>query len=108
MKELSQEGEFFVFTRSYALSSLLAFYAPDHPQVTVLGRGSVHGRNHLLWFNPTEHTSTNALFVTYKPASDESGFIEERFKTWETVIEADGPEGSLISIIKCYGYKGVR
>jgi len=108
LNELSQEGEVFAFTRSYALSSLLAFYAPDHPQVTVLGRGSVHGRNHILWFTPTDHTGTNALFVTYKPASAESGFIEKRFKTWETVIEADGPEESLISIIKCYGYNGIR
>ena len=108
LKELSQEGEFFAFTRSYALSSLLAFYTTDHPQVTVLGRGSVHGRNHILWFTPTDHTGTNALFVTYKPASAESGFIEKRFKTWETVIEADGPEESLISIIKCYGYNGIR
>ncbi len=108
LDKMGQEGEVFAFTRSYALSSLLAFYAPDHPQVTVLGRGSVHGRNHLLWFSPTDHTSTNALFVTFKPASAESDFIEERFKTWETVIEADGPEGSLISIIKCYGYKGIQ
>ena len=108
LEEMGQEGEVFAFTRSYALSSLLAFYAPDHPQVTVLGKGSVHGRNHLLWFNPTDHTSRNAVFVTYKPASAESGFIEKRFKTWETVIEADGPEGSLISIIKCYGFMGIQ
>ena len=51
----------FIFTRSYALSSLVAFYTPGHPEVTVLGAGSAHGRNHFLWFNPQDHIGRNAF-----------------------------------------------
>ena len=106
--EMSKEGEVFAFTRSYALSSLLAFYTPDHPEVTVLGKGSVHGRNHPLWFKPGDHTGENAVFVSYKTAASEAAFLEERFDRWETVVNSGGPEGSLISVVKCYGYKGIR
>jgi dolichol-phosphate mannosyltransferase len=108
LEGMGQEGEVFAFTRSYALSSLLAFYTPEHPEVTVLGKGSVHGRNHLLWFDPSDHIGENALFVTYKPVASEEVFIQKRFDNWETVIEAGGPEGSLVSVVKCYGYKGIR
>lgn len=108
LEEMGANGEVFAFTRSYALSSLLAFYTPKHPEVTVLGKGSVHGRNHSFWFDPARHKGMDAVFVTYKSVSAESAFIETRFDRWEAVLEADGPEGSLISVIKCYGYKGIR
>lgn len=36
LKEMEKEGPTFVFSRSYALSSLAAFYTPDNPEVTVL------------------------------------------------------------------------
>jgi len=108
IQDMDQEGEIFVFTRSYALSSLLAFYTPRHPEVTVLGKGSVHGRNHFLWFDPARHIGMNAVFVTQKPPSAESDFIEERFESWGTSMVANGPEGSMVSVIKCYGYNGIR
>lgn len=108
LEEMGPEGEVFAFTRSYALSSLLAFYTPGHPEVAVLGKGSVHGRNHSFWFDPARHKGMDAVFVTYKPVSAEIDFIEERFDSWETVIDSEGPEGSLISVIKCYGYNGIR
>jgi dolichol-phosphate mannosyltransferase len=108
LEEMEQEGELFAFTRSYALSSLMAFYTPAHPEVTVLGKGSVHGRNHLLWFNPTDHTGKNALFVSYKPVPSETDFLKQRFDSLTTVVDSGGPEGSLISVVKCYGYKGIR
>ena len=108
IEKMEQEGELFSFTRSYALSSLMAFYTPTHPEVTVLGKGSVHGRNHLLWFNPTDHTGENAVFVSYKPVSSEADFLNERFTSWTTVADSGGPEGSLISVVKCYGYRGIR
>jgi len=108
LEEMDKEGEVFAFTRSYALSSLLAFYSPSHPEVTVLGKGSVHGRNHSFWFDPALHTGENAVFVSYKPVSAESPFIEERFDRWEEVIDSEGPEGSMISVIKCYGYNGLK
>jgi dolichol-phosphate mannosyltransferase len=108
LEEMEREGEVFAFTKSYALSSLMAFYTPAHPEVTVLGKGSVHGRNHLLWFEPAEHMGRNALFVSYKPVSAEKSFIEERFDRWEAVMDSDGTEGNLISVVKCYGYKGIR
>lgn len=108
LQEMSREGEVFVFTRSYALSSLLAFYTPGHPGVTVLGKGSVHGRNHSEWFDPHQHKGMNALFVTYRKPAAEAAFIQERFDRSETVLEADGPEGSLVSVVKCYGYKGIQ
>ncbi len=76
--------------------------------MTVLGKGSVHGRNHSYWFDPARHKGMDAVFVTYKSVSAESAFIETRFDRWKAVLEADGPEGSLISVIKCYGYKGIR
>ncbi|UCG38522.1 MAG: glycosyltransferase family 39 protein, partial [bacterium] len=65
LEELAGNGPAFVFTRSYALSSLVAFYTPSHPEVTVLGGGSAHGRNHLYWFEPSEHVGRDAVFVTY-------------------------------------------
>ena len=108
LEELEKKGDAFVFTRSYALSSLAAFYTPGNPEVTVLGKGSVHGRNHLLWFDPENHEGQNAVFVSYKPVSSEKEFIEKRFRSWETVIDSDGPEGSFISVLKCYGYNGIR
>jgi dolichol-phosphate mannosyltransferase len=108
LEEMGQDGEVFAFTRSYALSSLIAFYTPSHPDVTVLGKGSVHGRNHLLWFEPAEHKGKNAVFVSYKSVSGESAFIEARFERWEAVIDSNDPDESLISVVKCYGYKGIR
>ncbi len=108
LDEMGEEGQVFAFSSSYALSSLLAFYTPGHPQVTVLGKGSIHGRNHIFWFDPSEHLGENAVFVTFKEAPAVKDFIEERFETWETVMERDGPEKSLVSIIKCYGFKGIR
>jgi len=98
----------FLFTRSYALSSLVAFYTPENPEVTVLGGGSAHGRNHLLWFEPSDHLGQNAIFVTYRPLSRETAFIKERFSRFEPAIEAGGPEDSVVSVIKCYGYNGKR
>ena len=108
INEMRKEGDVFVFTRSYALSSLLAFYTPGNPQVTVLGKGSVHGRNHLLWFDPEDHTGENAVFASYKPFERERDFLTERFKSLVPVIESSGPEGSLVSIVKCYVYNGKR
>lgn len=108
MEDLGRMGEAFAFTRSYALSSLVAFYTPDNPEVTVLGKGSVHGRNHVLWFYPADHKGQNAVFVTYKAVSDEKAFLEKRFESWETFIESNGTEGSLVSVVKCYGFKGIR
>lgn len=108
LEDLEKEHDSFVFTKSYALSSLAAFYTPGNPEVTVLGKGSVHGRNHLLWFVPADHKDQNAIFVSYKSVSSEKEFIEKRFRSWETVLDSDGPEGSLISIVKCYGFKGIR
>ena len=106
--EMGTEKEVFVFTRSYVLSSLVAFYVPDHPEVTVLGKGSVHGRNHVFWFTPADHIGKSAVFISYKPVSTEKEFIESRFESWETVIDSGGPEGSLYSVVKCYGYNGIR
>ncbi|MGD8353847.1 MAG: glycosyltransferase family 39 protein, partial [Pseudomonadota bacterium] len=40
LQVMEKDRKVFVFTRSYALSSLVAFYTPGHPEVTVLGTGS--------------------------------------------------------------------
>jgi hypothetical protein len=108
LEEMDTGTEVFVFTRSYALSSLVAFYTPGHPEVTVLGTGSVHGRNHLLWFDPAEHTGENALFVSYKPLASETDFLIKRFEGWVMVAESGGLEKNLVTVVKCYGYKGIR
>jgi hypothetical protein len=98
----------FTFTRSYALSSLVAFYTPGHPEVTVLGGGSAHGRNHTFWFEPEKHAGENAVFVTYSPVSKEKEFIRQRFRSWEAVTDSGGEGGGVVSVIKCYGYNGMR
>jgi len=105
---LPREERGFIFTRSYALSSLVAFYTPGHPEVTVLGAGSAHGRNHLLWFNPEDHIGQNAVFVTYRASSREKDFLRERFERWETVLESGGSGGSVVTIVRCYGFNGKR
>jgi hypothetical protein len=108
LDDLSDNGESFAFTRNYALSSLAAFYTPGNPEVTVLGGGSVHGRNHLLWFEPAEHLGQSAVFVTFGSAADEKGFLEERFGRWEVVRDSSSPGAGPISIIRCYSYNGNR
>jgi dolichol-phosphate mannosyltransferase len=100
--------DIFTFTRSYALSSLVAFYTPGHPEVTVLGEGSAHGRNHIFWFDPSLHVGNNAVFVTYKRVSREKKFLTERFHRWETLTDSEDPAGGLVSVIKCYEYNGKR
>ncbi len=102
------EGDTFVFTRSYALSSLAAFYMPGHPGVTVLGGGSVHGRNHLLWFNPEEHVGRNALYISYRPAAKEVPFVERFFDRAEIVSDSAGNGETPLTVIRCYGYGGTR
>jgi dolichol-phosphate mannosyltransferase len=103
LAELSASGTAFVFTRSYSLSSLVGFYTPDNPEVTVLGRGSAHGRNHLLWFDPADHLGESAVYVTYREMTEEAGFILERFDRY--VLAADLGN---VRVVKCYGYNGVR
>lgn len=96
----------FTFTRSYSLSSLVAFYTPGHPQVTVLGAGSAHGRNHTFWFDPSRHVGQNAVFVTYRPLDREKEFLAARFGSWESIRDSGDPDSGLVSIIRCYGYNG--
>ena len=98
----------FVFSRSYALSSLAAFYIPSHPEVTVLGGGSVHGRNHLFWFDPAEHAGQNALYVSYRPAQREVSFVQGFFEKWEVVFDSAASEEASVTVIRCYGYNGTR
>jgi len=105
---LPVEPDSFIFSRSYALSSLVAFYTTGNPEVTVLGEGSAHGRNHNFWFEPSRHIGQNAVFVTYSPVSRERAFIEARFNRWEALTDSGSPGGSVVSVIKCYGYNGER
>ncbi len=101
--QLPKFNEHFVFTKSYALSSLVGFYTPAHPEVTVLGKGSAHGRNHLLWFEPSDHIGENAVFVTYRNFDWEQPFLNERFERVEL-----GKDLGNLTIIKCYGFKGIQ
>jgi hypothetical protein len=105
---LQNQGEAFVFTRSYALSSLAAFYMPSHPEVTVLGGGSVHGRNHLYWFEPSEHVDQNALYVSYRPAEKEISFVQRFFESAEIVSDSAGSGKIPLTVIRGYGYNGSR
>ncbi len=100
-------GRPFIFTRSYALSSLVAFRVPGHPEVQVLGTGSAHGRNHRFWFDPAAHRGESALFVSSRPPAEEELFLRERFERWETAFLA-APESAFyrLALIRCYGFKG--
>lgn len=107
--DMEDQGAAFLFTRSYALSSLIAFYTTGQPEVTVLGTGSVHGRNHVLWFNAQDHINENALFVSYRSFENEKEFLKERFERIEVVSDsAVDPDGASLTLIKCYGYNGMR
>ena len=108
LAELRNEGDAIVFTRSYALSSLVAFYMPSHPQVTVLGGGSVHGRNHFYWFEPAEHTGQNGLYVSYRPAEKEVIFVERFFERAEVVSDSAGSGEIPLTVIRGYHYNGSR
>ncbi|NOY86238.1 MAG: glycosyltransferase family 39 protein [Deltaproteobacteria bacterium] len=109
LKEMEKEGATFVFTRSYALSSLAAFYTPGNPEVTVLGPGSVHGRSHFSWFDPSAHTGENALFVSYRDFAHERKFLLQRFKRVVLVLDASLDQNSLpLTLVKCYGFSGKR
>ncbi|MDT8394926.1 MAG: glycosyltransferase family 39 protein [bacterium] len=105
---LKGEKDAFAFTRSYALSSLAAFYIPSHPQVTVLGEGSVHGRNHRYWFDPARHVGLNALYVSYRPAEKEVPFVERFFERSEVVSDSAGSGEIPLTVIRGYGYNGTR
>ncbi len=107
--DLQGEGPAFLFTKSYALSSLIAFYTTDQPEVTVLGTGSVHGRNHELWFDPKDHINDNALFVSFHSYENDKGFLEDRFERLEMVSDsATDPDGASVTIVKVYGSHGSR
>jgi hypothetical protein len=106
LETLPEGTDRFLFTRSYALSSLVAFYTPGNPEVTVLGGGSAHGRNHAYWFDPGIHVGQNAVFVSYNPVSGERKFLESRFHGWEALTDSAEPGGTVVSVIRCYGYKG--
>ncbi len=108
LQGLEADGPAFLFTKSYALSSLIAFYTPGQPEVTVLGSGSVHGRNHLLWFNPSEHIGENALFASYRSFGEESASLMDRFKRVEVLSDSGSKAGQEMTLVKCYGYNGVR
>ncbi len=108
LETLPEGTKQFIFSRSYALSSLVAFYTPGNPEVTVLGGGSAHGRNHTYWFDPSLHIGHNAVFVTYNSAAGERAFLEARFHHWETLTDSADPDGTLVSVIMCYGYNGEK
>jgi dolichol-phosphate mannosyltransferase len=108
LARMQGEGKTFVFTRSYALSSLAAFYMPSHPEVTVLGGGSVHGRNHMYWFEPSEHVGQNGLYVSYKAAEREKEFVESFFKKVEVVSDSAGNGEMPLTVIRGYRYNGKR
>lgn len=109
LKEMEREGAVFVFSRSYALSSLAAFYTPGNPEVTVLGPGSVHGRSHFSWFDPSAHTGENALFVSYRNFAREREFLLQRFKRVVLILDASNDQDSLpLTLVKCYGFSGKR
>jgi len=108
-EELKTQGPAFLFTKSYALSSLIAFYTTGQPDVTVLGSGSVHGRNHLFWFDPEDHIGENALFVSYRSFEDEKTSLKERFERLEIVSDSAAvPDGASLTIVKAYGFNGKR
>jgi hypothetical protein len=108
---LALEGKgTFLFTRSFALSPVVAFYTPGRPEVTVLGPGSVHGHNYRFWFDPAAHRGQNALFVSEKGMDQETAFLAARFARWEAVAPPPeqrgpgGPEG--LTLIRCFGFFG--
>lgn len=106
--KMKADGPVFLFTKSYALSSLIAFYTPGQPEVTVLGTGSVHGRNHLLWFDPADHIGENALFASYRSFEEERAFLKERFGSVEVVSDSGSDPEQSLTIVKSYGYNGIR
>jgi 4-amino-4-deoxy-L-arabinose transferase-like glycosyltransferase len=53
-----------IATSSYALSSTISFYTPDHLYVSLLGPGSVHGRAYDIWDRWPEWVGRNVLFIS--------------------------------------------
>lgn len=109
LEEMKADNATFVFTRSYALSSLVAFYTPGHPEVTVLGGGSSHGRNHFLWFEPEDYIGHDGVFVSYRDFSREREFLLARFDRVEPVPDTAGEDDGLrLTVVRCFGYSGKR
>jgi hypothetical protein len=102
----AEGGGTFLFTRSYALSPVVAFYTPGRPEVTVLGAGSAHGQNYRFWFDPAAHRGENALFISEKGLEREAGFLAARFARWEAAPSPEGGGAGSLTLIRCFGFSG--
>jgi 4-amino-4-deoxy-L-arabinose transferase-like glycosyltransferase len=99
-------GRPFIFTRSYALSSLVAFQVAGHPQVQVLGPGSAHGQNHRFWFDPASSRGENALFVSSRSPPEEEPFLRQRFEGWEVAVPPRDDGSWRLTVYRCRRFKG--
>lgn len=64
-------GECIVATNSYAFSSMLSFYTPDHLEVSLLGPGSKYGRSFDLWDRWNDWIDRDVLFINTEPIEDD-------------------------------------
>lgn len=77
-----------IATSSYALSSMIAFYTPEQPYVSLLGPGSKHGRAYDIWDQWPDWTGRNVLFVSTKPIAgdtDEGEILQKSCQRYETL-----------------------
>lgn len=77
-----------VATSSYALSSMIAFYTPEHPYVSLLGPGTKHGRAYDIWDHWPDWTGRNVLFVSKKPIAGDTGggdILQKSCERYETL-----------------------
>ncbi len=107
LAEMNSGSPTFVFTRSQTLSSLLAFYTPGNPQVTVLDEGDTQDGDHSRWFSPEDHAGENALFLSQRSLTGQRAFLLERFERIEPVTDAHAEvNGYPLTVVRCYGYRG--
>ncbi|MGE5559210.1 MAG: glycosyltransferase family 39 protein [Bacillota bacterium] len=54
-------------TSSYSFSSMLSFYTPEKMHISLLGPGSVYGRNYDIWDRWREQKGKSVLFISLRP-----------------------------------------
>ena len=84
-------GKYILATSSYSLSSMLSFYTPGQPYISMLGPGSKHGRAYDLWDKWSEWTGREVLFISEDnpavPDSRANQILKTSFNSWELLKE---------------------
>lgn len=95
-----------IATSSYALSSMVSFYTPDHLYLSLLGPGSKHGRAYDIWDRWPEWEGRDCLFISEDDPNQETSravrILKNSFQRYQTLDPIEiKRKGKVVRIIYC-------